>query len=214
MRSHQAYRYVICPLLAGVVIVLVFQLIRMWPTMEFGSPGTDDFIEYWSAGQLLLQGRDPYDLYGLYRIEVSLGAPYKFANIMWNPPWLLLWILPLLLLPFEAAALAWLFLNLALLLACGTVIWQLLAPAQVGRRIAVAWVATLAFIPGLLAIRMGQMPMLLLAGVVGFLYCAAPRRPRLQWWQTAWPLWLSGSQQKALAGPVGMLSAKRRTSSC
>ncbi len=179
MRSHPAYRKVIRLLLAGVAIVLMFQVITMWRKMEFGSPGTDDFIEYWSAGQLLLQGKNPYDLYELYRIEVSLGAPYKFPNIMWNPPWLLLWILPLLLLPFKAAALVWLFLNLALLLACGTVIWRVLAPARACRRIAVGWVATLAFIPGLLAIRMGQMATLSLVGVVGFLYGVEKDKPLL-----------------------------------
>jgi hypothetical protein len=179
MRSDAAYRNVIRLLLAGVVIALILQVSTMWRKMEFGSPGTDDFIEYWSAGQLLLHGKNPYDLKELLAIEVGLGAPYRFPNIMWNPPWLLLWILPLLLLPFKLAALVWLFLNLALLLACGTVIWRLLAPAQVCRRIAVAWVATLVFIPGLLAIRMGQMPTLLLAGVVGFFYCVAKDKPLL-----------------------------------
>jgi hypothetical protein len=179
MRSHPAYRNVVHLLLAGVAIVLILEVSTMWRKMEFGYPGTDDFIEYWSAGQLLLQGKNPYDLNELLAIEVSLGAPYKFPNIMWNPPWLLLWILPLLLLPFKAAALVWLSVNLALLLACATVIWRLLAPAQVCRRIAVAWVATLAFVPGLLAIRMGQMSALLLVGVVGFLYCVAKDKPLL-----------------------------------
>ncbi len=62
MRSDAAYRNVIRLLLAGVVIALIFQVSRMWRKMEFGSPGTDDFVEYWSAGQLLLHGKNPYDL--------------------------------------------------------------------------------------------------------------------------------------------------------
>jgi hypothetical protein len=179
MRSDQAYRNVIRLLLAGVVIALIFEVSTMWRRMEFGSPGTDDFVEYWSAGQLLLQGRNPYDSSELSEVEASIGVPYELPIIMWNPPWLLLWILPLLLLPFKAAALAWLFLNLALLLACATVVWRLLAPTQVSRRIAVTWVATLAFIPGLMAIRMGQMSALLLVGVVGFLYYVERGNPLL-----------------------------------
>jgi hypothetical protein len=179
MRSDPAYRNVVRLLLAAVAIVLMFQVIAMWRKMEFGSPGTDDFIEYWSAGQLLLQGKNPYDLNELYRIQVSLGLPYESPIVMWNPPWLLLWILPLLLLPFKVAALAWLFLNLVLLLSCGTVIWRLLSPAQPSRRIGVALIATTAFVPGLSAIRMGQMSALLLVGVVGFLYGVEKGKPLL-----------------------------------
>jgi len=179
MRSHPAYPYLVRMLLASLVVVLVFQVIGMWRDMEFGSPGTRDFSQYWSAGQLLLQGKNPYDSDELYRIEVSLGLPDEVPIIMWNPPWLLLWILPLLLLPFKVAALAWLFLNLVLILSCGTVIWRLVAPTQARRRIEVAWIATLAFLPGLFAIRSGQMPTLVLVGVVGFLYCTARDKPFL-----------------------------------
>jgi hypothetical protein len=98
---------------------------------------------------------------------------------MWNPPWLLLWILPLLLVPFKVAVFAWLLLNLLLLLVCGSVVWRLLASARIQHRMPVAWVATMAFVPGLLAIRVGQVSMLLLVGVVGFLSCALENKPFL-----------------------------------
>ena len=179
MRSHPAYPYLVRMLLASLVVVLIFQGIGMWRNMEFGSPGTVDFVQYWSAGQLLLQGKNPYDFDELYRIEVSLGLPDEVPVVMWNPPWLLLWILPLLFLPFKVAALGWLYLNLVLFLSCGTVIWRLLAPTQARRRIEVAWIATLAFFPGLSAIRVGQMPTLVLVGVVGFLYCIVRDKPFL-----------------------------------
>lgn len=177
MRTHPAYPYVIRILLAGVVVVLFFQLRVMWRTMHYGSGGTQDFIEYWSAGQLLLQGRNPYDPVELYRIQVSAGNQDEYPVLMWNPPWLLVWILPLLLIPFEAAALVWLLLNLVLLLLCATVIWRLLAPPAARPRIAVAWVAMLAFIPGLSVLLLGQMSTLMLVGVVGFLFCVERRNP-------------------------------------
>ena len=185
MRSHPPSRYLVRLLLAGLIVVavvaLLLQTMRMWNEMKFGSPGTDDFIEYWSAGQLLLQGKNPYDFAELHQIEVGLGAPYEFLNIMWNPPWLLVWILPLLLLPFKGAALAWWYLNTALFLSCGIAIWRLLAPGKAWNRvrIEVALIATVAFIPGLLTIRMGQMSTLLLVGVVGFLYCVEKDKPFL-----------------------------------
>jgi hypothetical protein len=42
MRSDPAHRNAVRLLLAGVVIVLIFEVSTMWRKMEFGWPGTDD----------------------------------------------------------------------------------------------------------------------------------------------------------------------------
>jgi len=156
--------------LITAVLVLLFQVVHLWQGYDYGAPGTDDFIEYWSAGQLFLAGENPYNFDALYQLQVALGSTYESPIIMWNPPWLLVWILPLLLLPFRLAALVWLLLNVALVLLCGSVIWRILASTSVSQRLGIAWIATVAFVPALFTVRMGQMSTLLLVGVVGFLY--------------------------------------------
>lgn len=179
LRNHPAYRYVVLLLLVAFMVILALQVSRLRHAMAYGAPGTNDFIEYWSAGQLLLTGRHPYDFNALHKLQVSLGSKYSSPIIMWNPPWLLVWILPLLWLPFETAALVWLIGNIGLVMLCGSVVWRTLAPASVRGRIGTAWVATLLFVPALFTVRMGQMSTLLLVGVAGFLYGMERRKPFL-----------------------------------
>src|SRR5262245_2694716 len=100
LRRHPAYWYVVGALCVTVLVVLAFQLGRLGEGYAYGSPGTDDFIEYWTAGQLLRAGENPYDFKRLHELQLQLGSPHDFPIIMWNPPWLLVWIYPVLLLDF------------------------------------------------------------------------------------------------------------------
>jgi hypothetical protein len=176
LRRHPAYWYVVYALCAVVALAFVAELAHLWQGYQYGSPGTGDFIEYWSAGQLLREGESPYDFVKLYQRQLELGSRHEFPIIMWNPPWLLLWIYPLLLLPFLSAALVWVAVSGSLLLLSATLIWQTLATPPARRLIGIAWLATFAFIPTLLTLRMGQMSSLILLGVAGFLYLASRGR--------------------------------------
>jgi hypothetical protein len=105
--------------------------------------------------------------------------------IMWNPPWLLIWIYPLFWLPFLTAAQAWLIVNAALILLSATLIWKTPARGPDQRHtecacysppLAIAWVAAMIFVPALQTLRMGQISSIILLGVAGFLYFAARER--------------------------------------
>src|SRR5215471_17236217 len=53
-----------------------------------------DFVQYWSAGRQLLDGRDPYDPDQLVPIQRSMYDGVRKAVMMWNPPWTLPLTLP------------------------------------------------------------------------------------------------------------------------
>src|SRR5436190_9745774 len=100
--------FVMSGLLVCALAMLAWQLARLGSDYCYGSPGTKDLIEYWSAGQLLRAGESPYDLERLLQAEMQAGYSHHDPIPMYNPPWLLVWIYPLLLLPFSAFALVWL----------------------------------------------------------------------------------------------------------
>lgn len=162
--------------LALACLALVAELAHVWREYEYGSFGTDDFLEYWSAGQLLRQGGNPYDFDALLDIERSVGWLGEVPLIMWNPPWTLPLVLPLAFLPFNMAALLWFCVNLAILFACSAAVWRLFAPGRFANWIGLAWMATFVFMPALFTLRMGQISSLVLLGVVGFIIFIAEDR--------------------------------------
>jgi hypothetical protein len=161
-------------LMALATVGMALPLARSWPGYRVGSPGTNDLIAYWSAGRLLLDGDDPYDLASLDRVERSQGWAEPVTVAVWNPPWLLVWLVPLAELPFHPAAMTWLAVSLALILACATVTWRELAGPEAGKTVPIAWGATAAFVPVLFLLHMGQVSTLLVLGLAGFAW-AAPR---------------------------------------
>lgn len=72
-----------------------------------------DFIEYWSAFRLANQGLNYYDgvVMGAFQLE-NFGK--EVPTMMWNPPWLLSLMSPVLVLPFEQASSVWTWVNCCL----------------------------------------------------------------------------------------------------
>src|SRR5262245_47032086 len=169
LRRHPAYWYVVGIGWAVVALLLFLETGYLRKNYAYGSPGTDDFIEYWTAGQLLRQGENPYDFRKLYALQQDLGSPHDFPIIMWNPPWLLVWIYPVLWLPFLTSAVVWIAINGLLILLGASLIWKAFCPLG-GKPLGIAWIAASVFIPSLLTLRMGQMSSLILVGLAGFLY--------------------------------------------
>ena len=79
----------------------------------------DDFIEYWSAAKLTLDGQNPYDANLLLPLQQANGRTTDEAVMMWNPPWSLAVVLPLGLIPAREAQLLWLLVNFAAIVYCG-----------------------------------------------------------------------------------------------
>lgn len=221
MRDHPAYPYALRILLVGVVVLLVLFIANLWQTAGYDSPGTTDLIAYWTAGQLMLADQSPYDFERLYQLQRHLGSQETEPTSVWNPPWLLVWMLPLLRLAFPVAAMVWLALNFGLIMACGILIWRILAGPSAARQIGIPLIATVAFVPALFTLRMGQISTVVLLGVVGFLYFATrdrdylaglclalttikPHVVYLLWIVVAWWI-LTGRRWKVAAGAASLL---------
>lgn len=127
----------------------------------------DDFIEYWAAAKLTLNGENPYDAKLLLPLQQANGRDTDKAVMMWNPPWSLPAVLPLGLVPAREAQLVWLAVNFAAIILCGDRLWLLLGGAR-ERRWA-GWAVALTALPALFALQSGQITPLLLLGVVLFL---------------------------------------------
>ena len=87
---------------------------------------------------------------------------------MWNPPWLLILLLPILSFDFGLSTALWLIINLGIMLFCGTFIWRFFG-GPTGAGLLVAWIASVSFFPFLLCWGVGQTSCLVLLGVVLFL---------------------------------------------
>ena len=163
---------------AGVALAAVLlagQVQRLLDDPTIWPP--DDFIEYWAAGRLALNGQNPYDPALILPLQLAAGRETDEAVIMWNPPWSYSVVIPLGALPARPAQLLWLALNLAAAGLCGDRLWVLLGGARDRRW--VGWAATLAFLPTLFALQSGQISLLPLLGAVLFLEFTQKGRPVL-----------------------------------
>jgi len=154
--------------------------VLLWQAARLTDPSLlrpSDFVEYWSAGRLNLSGGNPYDSAALFALQHDYGCPDDRPVMMYNPPWTLPFVMPFALLPYGTGRLAWLLLHLGLVLVCANVAWRLYGGSPA--RCWVAWGLALAFFPTLIALRMGQIAPLMLAGLVGFLYFL--RHERFSW---------------------------------
>jgi hypothetical protein len=139
----------------------------------------DDVVEYWAAGRLNAEGKNPYDPDLLLPLEQTTGRPdlqpenlppgeLPRAVMMWNPPWTLTVAMPLGLLPARIGQLMWLALHFATILWCADKTWRLYG-GPVDKR-ALAWALAISFLPTFLVLKAGQITPLLLLGSVGFLH--------------------------------------------
>lgn len=121
--------------------------------------GTNDFIEYWSAYQLYRSGQNPYDPALLLPIQQAHGWTEAAPLMMWNPPWTLTLLSPILQFDFLIASRIWICCNFVLLILSGIFTWQAFRPGTV--RILPLLAATLLFYPAWNTIALGQTSLLL-----------------------------------------------------
>jgi len=134
----------------------------------WGTPGTYDFVEYWAAAQLWLQGENPYDLAALLRVERAVGWPEDAPLPMYNPPWTLPLLLTIAPFPFGLAALIWLVLGSTWLMVASRLLWNVQVSSDRSYRTALLLI--LGFTPALVALHNGQISPWLLLGVAMALY--------------------------------------------
>ncbi len=155
----------------GKVILLVFGLVVLIIVTSQAAIRPDwiqidDFIEYWAAGRLnLMPGADPYDPVQVETLQKQIGP---ILVMMWNPPWMLTFVMPFAVLGYALGRSLWLIFHLALVFWAAEQLHRL-SDAQSSRRW-LSWLVVLSFGPILHTLRKGQSGILLLVGVVGFLY--------------------------------------------
>jgi hypothetical protein len=133
-----------------------------------------DFVTYWAAGRLFLQGANPYAPAAVYAIERALGWTDPHVLLMLNPPWVLPWAALLAALPYRAAYYAWQVAALALETVSAVALWRYFGGERRTAWVALVFLAT--FLPAGAAEHLGQVTPLMLAGITGFLW--AMRRER------------------------------------
>ncbi len=160
---------------AGIVIVVLgaIQLAKLAEDRTLFRP--NDFVEYWTAGRLLLDGADPYDPDRLVPMQKAMHDGIIKAVMMWNPPWTLPLTIPFAALSWRLAQFLWLAVQLAALLISVDLLWRIYGgPARLRW---VSWALALTFAPSIFLLFMGQISGLLLLGIVGFLWFLRNDRP-------------------------------------
>src|ERR1700722_7047354 len=125
MSFRQVLTIAVFVLIACVIVGQLRQLLAdptIWPP--------DDFVEYYAAAKLTLEGKNPYDAALLLPIEQAAGRDTDYAVMMWNPPWTLAVVMPLGFLPAREAQLLWFAFNLLVIGFCGDRLWLLFAGSR------------------------------------------------------------------------------------
>jgi hypothetical protein len=134
--------------------------------------GQADFRAYWSASYLLAQGEDFADDEMLLSVQRDTGFHRDYVMKTWNPPWILLWLIPYTWVAFDTAAKLWLLTNIGVLFFSMVIGWRLQFRTGELRK---GWVwlpllAAVLFPSTIVALLFGQVNLVVLGGLVGFLF--------------------------------------------
>ena len=155
-------------LLIGVVVTLsLVCVVSLWnlaiatPTLGYG-----DFIGYWSAVYLLHMGHSPYDSTAMMSVQQTLiGSNLDYSVMAWNPPSLLVMMLPLGWLPFQTARAAWLLVNIAIILCSCAILARMYLNSGIYPMLIFCLFAV-TFPQVIVGISMGQVTFLVLLGLI------------------------------------------------
>jgi hypothetical protein len=110
-------------------------------------------------------------------VQAQAGRDDGLAVMMWNPPWLLAVVMPLGQLPVRPAFLVWLVLNTAMVAAATDLLWRGFGgPARLRW---VGWGLAVGFAPITFVLISGQVTLLCLLGLGGFVAASRAGRPGL-----------------------------------
>lgn len=133
--------------------------------------GSNDFSAYWSASRLFLEGRNPYDQENLSEMQlVHLGSNKDGILMVWNPPTVWIFLLPVSWMPFETARVVWLLINIVLVLVSCFILRQIYFPMRTPIVLLVYCLTVVTFAPVLIAIIIGQITFLVLFGLTTSLF--------------------------------------------
>lgn len=151
-------------LIAAALILSIGVSILALITTE-NTAGNRDFVSYWATGQQLVHRANPFDGPGVLRIEQGAGFTDNRPFFARNLPSAFFLFLPLGFLGERAAAILWTLALAAALMAAVRLLW-LMNGRQPDRLHLIAYV----FPPAFACLLAGQLGILMLLGLVLFLY--------------------------------------------
>ncbi len=144
-----------------------------------GRYASGDFIEYWSAFVVTLSGANPYDGEQILSVQRSLRNQLE-PLMMWNPPWLLILLGPILCLPWKLAVFSWFTASLlSFVCASYLLIFKLYPPNTRLLSNFTLLLALLSFPPLWACLELGQIGCFLFLGVVLVWYGLKAHKPML-----------------------------------
>lgn len=129
--------------------------------------GASDFLEYWSAFKIAQKGGNPYSPQQMLELQQQWGREAP-PIMMWNPPWNLLLMSPVLGFSLPVSNTLWLILNLLMLSLIGTLLWR--AMPERGNNKIIFSLATIIFAPAWNNLKLGQLGIFLTLCAMLFLW--------------------------------------------
>ncbi len=168
MKASGRYRIILTALAIPVAGIILMASLRQLPS----SIGRGDFRAYWSTSYLLLHDQSCSNNARLLEIQNNeTGWSRDYPMRTWNPPWVSAWFLPLALLNFQPATRVWLLINIALVLMSIVLARRLfLGQDQDKRHLWLLALGVILFPSTIVAILMGQVNLLVFAGLILFLW--------------------------------------------
>jgi hypothetical protein len=163
-------------LAVGVVVALSVGVSQFDRLFRGGLSAPVDFAAFWAAGQLTVEGENPYSGDRLRDAQAAVGLT-DLAVIAWNPPWTLSLLMPFGALPFRAAYGLWVLVHLALIAASALLLWRAFDGPK--RFAWVPLVLALTFVPTAFLIGNAQLTAVVLFGVASFATACRAERPLL-----------------------------------
>jgi hypothetical protein len=130
----------------------------------------DDFGHFWASGRQFLNSTNPYDAEQLVILQEQaggIGFDTRIPSLTLTPPWSLLIFAPFSILNYQFARLAWLYVNIAIIIFATQQLWILYHGSK--NRMWLALLAIFTFAPTISVLMKGQVTIWLLIGLVGFL---------------------------------------------
>jgi hypothetical protein len=170
---HKVKRQPVFPIVLFVTILILFVMLALASIPSDTHFGQNDFREYWSAFRLMLSGKNPYDPLVMKEFQYEFLAK-ESPLMMWNPPWLLLFMAPFLCFSFASASMLWIAWSILMLLISSLisikVIERGLALPVSNKAITGILISSLLFTPVYNGVYLGQISCFLLMGASLFYF--------------------------------------------
>jgi hypothetical protein len=151
----------------SMAALLIYFLVSLLPDLR-ANVSKRDSIAYWTAGRLLLQRQNPYDVGAVLRLEQEQGYTDAKPLVLRTPPWSLFIVLPLGFLSAFWAWAAWIVLLLIALVMSLRVCWKTYGHS--GSPPSIFWFVGYLFAPVPACLVAGQIGLILLLGIALFLW--------------------------------------------